>query len=146
MINKKNEDNRIIVIMEDSEAVRRVYRAALEKRGYSLYFGATGVEVMNALKRLKRKPNAIVLDASDSLKIAFSVIEKMRAITDYRDIPILVCVASSDRKTVLDFMKIGIGHMMLKPFEEKTLLQKIRQVVARNESQKLLNGHSEKQA
>lgn len=139
----KDLAQRYIVIVEGSEVLRRVYFAELEKLGYRVDFVPTSLEMPAFIKRRKTKPHMVIMDGTTAYKNCETTMNKMHTDADLKDIPVLLSISGSDRKTILGVAKLGVQGCLVKPFEPNALVRKVRQMVAKREHSRLLGESAE---
>ncbi len=112
-----------ILLVEDDESQRLLYRDELAEAGYEVILAANGRE---ALKQLDvAEPDLVVLD------IVMPVMDGMetlgRIIREHRDIPIILNTAYSSYKD--DFMSWGADAFVVKSADLGKLKAKIREIM-----------------
>ena len=103
---------RSILVIEDDEAVRRVFRAILEPVGYVVLEAATGGE---GIRRFRESPTDLVMaDMDIPDEDGMKVIRQLRA--DYPDVKILAVSDSKDPDPLrIDAYQLGADAMLPKP-------------------------------
>lgn len=82
-----------ILIVEDDEDLRRLYRLALALEGYEVECVADGME---ALRRIElQRPDLVVLDLYLPGVSGFAVLEEIAAHAQTRNLPIVVVTGST---------------------------------------------------
>jgi CheY-like chemotaxis protein len=77
-----------LLIAEDDEFLRKVYRAKFEGLGFEIKLANNGEEVGPILKDFI--PDIILLDLVMPKKDGFEVLKELRASAQFKDIPVLV--------------------------------------------------------
>jgi CheY-like chemotaxis protein len=112
-----------ILVVEDDESQRLLYRDELTEAGYEVLLAANGKE---ALKRLvEAKPDLIILDIIMPEMDGMEVLG--RIIREYRDIPIILNTAYSSYRD--DFMGWAADRFVVKSADLAELKQKVRQIL-----------------
>jgi DNA-binding response OmpR family regulator len=112
-----------ILVVEDDESQRLLYRDELAEAGYEVILAANGKDALQQLDR--DKVDLVILD------IVMPVMDGMealgRVIRRYRDIPIILNTAYSSYKD--DFMSWGADAFIVKSSDLGELKAKVREVV-----------------
>jgi CheY-like chemotaxis protein len=118
-----------ILLVEDNESQRLLYRDELAEGGYEVILAANGKE---ALKRLvEGKPDLIILDIIMPEMDGMEVLG--RIIREYRDTPIILNTAYSSYRD--DFMSWAADAFVVKSADFAELKQKVRQILGESETQ-----------
>jgi CheY-like chemotaxis protein len=117
-----------ILLVEDNESQRLLYRDELAEAGYEVILAANGKE---ALKRLvEAKPDLIILDIIMPEMDGMEVLG--RIIREYRDTPIILNTAYSSYRD--DFMSWAVDAFVVKSADSAELKQKVRQILGESET------------
>jgi len=117
-----------ILLVEDNESQRFLYRDELAEGGYEVILAANGKE---ALKRLvEGKPDLIILDIIMPEMDGMEVLG--RIIREYRDTPIILNTAYSSYWD--DFMSWAADAFVVKSADFAELKQKVRQILGESET------------
>ena len=117
-----------ILVVEDDESQRLLYRDELTEAGYEVLLAANGKE---ALKRLvEAKPDLIILDIIMPEMDGMEVLG--RIIREYRDTPIILNTAYSSYRD--DFMSWAADAFVVKSADFAELKQKVRQILGESET------------
>ncbi len=118
------------LIIEDDESSRLLVKAVLKKN-----FACTILEAENgevALNLLKTEiPSIMLLDISMPVMDGKEFLGIIRSNPLYRNIPVIVITALSDKNTAGLLMEKGICDYLLKPIEPAETVRRINKVIAR---------------
>lgn len=121
-----------ILVADDLKTIRSLVVEILRKAGYSNFVEAQdGLEALHALEASISKPPKIGLVISDwnmPNMTGLELLEKKMSHPDLNDIPFLMVTIESERDYVLRAVSVGVNEFVVKPFSEKTLLNKIKAV------------------
>ncbi|MCK8058526.1 MULTISPECIES: response regulator [unclassified Fusibacter] len=145
LLNKVNsyfgKDKRIekILIVDDSEMIRKILQHALVKIGYTVIEAKDGVEGYNSA--CKYKPDIIVTDLTMDKMSGYEMIEKIRQTPAISETPCLVVSSMSTEYDKKLAEKLGISKYFVKPFKvdyllleiEHLFLEKYRELALENE-------------
>ena len=113
---------KIVLIVEDEEAVRELEKFILEQVGYDVMEARDGLEGLT--KAEFRRPDLILLDLMMPDVSGGRMFDEMKRHPATAGIPILVVTGKPDAHQVFDD-QIGPDNVIMKPFEAETLLSRI---------------------
>ena len=91
------------------------------------YITATAVNGQDALEKIvSESPDLVLLDIMMPIMDGFSVLEKVKADTAIRNIPIIVISANNDLQSVVKGIQLGAEDYLPKPFEPTLLKARIQ--------------------
>lgn len=117
---------KMVLIVEDEEAVRELERFLLEQEGYEVMEAGDGLEGLT--KAEFKKPDLILLDLMMPDVSGGRMFDEMRRHPATAGIPILVVTGRPDAHELFDD-QIGPENVIMKPFEGAALLERIRQQI-----------------
>lgn len=120
-----------ILVVEDSEPLRKLLRKHLSKLGITNVIEA--VDGQHALRILRAtKPDLIITDLDmpkmNGLDLVRSIREK-----DHK-IPIMMSTVHAERDNVIEAIHVGVSSYLLKPFSPVDLASKIKALFERMQS------------
>ena len=116
-----------VLIVEDHEPVRDLYRSALRAAGYPAIGVQDGIE---ALRLVEAKiPRAVVLDLSLPHMGGCDVLKELKARPDTHGIPIIVVTGASDTS---DLNPDDVACVLKKPVSVATLIAALDESLHRN--------------
>jgi DNA-binding response OmpR family regulator len=118
-----------ILIIEDSDAIRRMIEALVSGRGHEVEAVSSGPKGLEAA--LANPPDAILLDLNLPGLHGFEVCERLRASGPTKTTPILIISATSDDDAKDRALKVGANAYYTKPFSPMALLKEIEQLRTR---------------
>lgn len=118
-----------VLIADDEEYNLLLVKNILEKRGMAIELAGSGKEV---IQRLKEKPYDVLL--LDIQMPGMSGIETARYIRRHfkgpqAQMPIIALTAGTGEQKIRKCLKAGMNDVLMKPFKEKDLLEKILETV-----------------
>ncbi len=112
-----------ILISDDSVFMRKILRGIIEEAGFSQVFECgNGKECLE--KYEAEKPDLILLDLIMPQMDGLEVLKKIG-----REAKILVISSVGQDKIIEDAKKFGAKGYLLKPFEDKKVLEEIKKVI-----------------
>jgi CheY-like chemotaxis protein len=115
----------LVLIVDDEDAIREVYRQYLEQTSGMLVFGAgSGEEAFRKLERLQ--PDIMVLDIALPDMSGLRVLERVRSHPRWRQMPVLLFTGHD-----LAGKPEGAVALLSKPLKPEDLRSEIEQVLRR---------------
>jgi len=122
------KDCKSILVVDDSSAVRRELRLALEEAGFSVLEADNGERGL-AIAR-ETLVNLLVIDVNMPVMDGLEMIGKVRALKEYKNTPIFVLTTESGTSTVKEGKDVGATAWIVKPVQSEVLVKGIRAMVA----------------
>ena len=114
-----------IMLVDDDDSLRIVYKELLELNGYEVVQTArNGEEAVNLVKRMNNKLDIIVMDHRMPIKSGIEATKEIKKFN--KDIKIIF--ASADRSVKKLALSIGARSFLLKPFTCDRLISDIKKV------------------
>ena len=122
-----------ILIIEDSDSIRRMLEALVSARADEVVGVATGAEGLD--KAYKLSPDVVLLDLNlPGSYNGFEVCERLRADPATRSIPIVIVSARTDEASRRRALDAGASAYYTKPFSPTALLKEIEALKTRRSS------------
>lgn len=121
-----------IIVIEDSNLMRMRITKVLQKNGYNDVIGFSSADAIGSNPKLFL--NNVDLIITDIWLQGMSGIELIRILNNYPlycNIPIIVVSSSNDIKTINEAIKAGAVDYVIKPFEEKLLMEKVKKIIGK---------------
>ncbi|MFT8441449.1 response regulator [Acetobacter fabarum] len=119
-----------VLTVDDSRTMQGMLRKALEGAGYDVIQGGDGVEGLEVLQAADPTPNAIITDINMPRMDGFEFIEAVRALEQYKHLPMIVLTTESDPEKKARARAVGATGWIVKPFSTDSLVAAIRRVTA----------------
>lgn len=116
-----------ILVVDDDPHISEVVKLYLEKEGYEVHVAQDGAEGVNKFKSVQ--PKLVVLD------IMLPVMDGMQVCNEIRRIdntPIIMLSAKGEVFDKVLLLELGADDYMVKPFEPKELIARIKAVLRRS--------------
>jgi DNA-binding response OmpR family regulator len=115
-----------VLVVEDDEAIADVLRRSLRAEGHEVRSAADGVDALTAAAQFV--PDLVLLDLGLPGLDGVEVCRRLRAESD---VPILILTARADTEDRVEGLDTGADDYLVKPFERKELLARIRALLRR---------------
>lgn len=122
------EDDRNILIVDDSSAMRAFIISGLEDLGdFNFIEAKTGFE---ALKELPRKKYALIISDINMPDInGLELLNFIKTSENYKDIPVLMISTETKEEDLNRALTMGANEYLTKPFDLKTLQKKVKKLL-----------------
>lgn len=117
-----------VLIADDDRNIVELLRLYIEKEGYQTVTALNGKEAINLFS--KEKPDLVILDVMMPEADGWQVCKEIRK-TD--DTPIIMLTAKGETFDKVLGLELGADDYMVKPFETKELMARIKAVLRRYE-------------
>lgn len=121
------EEKQKILIVDDEPNIVMSLDFLLRKAGYELFIARNGQEAMDLV--LTKKPQLILLDIMMPGMDGYEVCREVKNKKGYERTKVIFLSAKSKPKDIEEGMKAGADEYITKPFSNKQLLQKIKEIV-----------------
>ena len=121
-------DPTTVLIVEDEEASRRVYRHTLEGEGYRVLAARSVVEALEILEA--ESVDAMLLDVRMPDMHGLELLDHLRA--QDRSIPTVLCTAIAKAGDSFEARSYGVSAVLTKPVDLDALRAAIREALRRN--------------
>ncbi len=117
-------DSMTIMIVDDTQANVIVLQRALASIGYNISVAFGGEMALNLIPKLK--PNLILLDVMMPKIDGIEVCRRLKEDEELIDIPIIFITAKGDVKNVLKGFEVGAVDYIMRPFNLKEVLARVK--------------------
>ncbi len=121
------ENKSMILVVDDDRNILAILEMYLKKAGYDVVTGERGDTALELFK--KTQPALVVLDVMLPGMDGWKVLEKIRAESA---IPVIMLTAKGDTLDRIQGLELGADDYMVKPFEAKELVARIKAVLRRS--------------
>lgn len=126
-------DKARILLVDDEAVLSRMVAIRLESAGYEVVTAADGPQALERAKKLE--PDLIILDLMLPKLDGYNVCRLLKYDSQYNKIPILILTARTMAKDIKLATDCGADGYLTKPFEGKVLLQRVRELLEKNQAE-----------
>jgi two-component system, OmpR family, response regulator MprA len=126
MLTEGAETGGRVLVVEDDEDIADVLRRSLRNEGYDVRTSADGIDALDVAAGFI--PELVVLDLGLPRLDGVEVCRRLRADSD---VPILMLTARTETEDRVGGLDSGADDYLVKPFERKELLARIRALLRR---------------
>ena len=117
-----------VLVADDSTLMRHVLVKILSEAGVQTvvqaWDGAMAVE-----KVVEEKPDLVLMDWIMPNMTGIEAVRKIRA--SGNKVPIIMCTTEGEQNRIVDALKAGANNFVVKPFESKTIVEKVKETLAK---------------
>ncbi|MDR7122693.1 EAL domain-containing protein [Rheinheimera soli] len=124
-----NEAN--VLIVEDSATQAAELQFLLEQSGCTVWVAKNGIEALEILQH--RTPTVIVSDIVMPKMDGYQLCHKIKQSDKTKQIPVILVTALADPRDVVHGLACGADNFIVKPYEERYLLSRIRYFLVNHE-------------
>lgn len=117
-----------VLIVDDEANICELIRLYVEKEGYNAVIANDGEQAIDRFKNAR--PDIILLDIMLPLKDGWQVCREIRSVSS---IPIIMLTAKGETFDKVLGLELGADDYIVKPFEPKELLARIKSVLRRSD-------------
>lgn len=113
-----------ILVVDDDELMREVLGAALEGGGYEVRHAASAEQAVETL--VAHQVSLVLMDLMMPGLDGIAATREIRALPNYRSVPIIVVSGHGNRDSVQSSRLVGANDFVVKPVDQERLLEKVR--------------------
>lgn len=118
-----------VMVVDDEEGVRKVFREALTKRGYHVIEAENGKEAVDIAS--EELPDVVIMDLVMPVMNGVEATKRLRKLPECKKIPIIAVTAFKLSELVLPEEEAGLWNaVILKPLELETLYRAVDGLLA----------------
>jgi CheY-like chemotaxis protein len=126
------ENNKTIMVVDDNPDIITIVRTILEGKGFNVLSATSGAECLEALK--SQRPDLIVLDIMMPEMDGLEVLTRLKAMSEFANVPVVLLTAKVQYEDVLGGYKLGADYYITKPFTSTQLINGINLLLGENKS------------
>lgn len=123
-----------VLIVDDEKNICELIRLYIEKEGYATVIANNGNDAVELYKR--EKPDIVLLDIMLGGKDGWQVCRELRAMGN---VPIIMITAKGETFDKVLGLELGADDYMVKPFDPKELVARVKAVLRRSEPKEEVN-------
>jgi two-component system OmpR family response regulator len=122
---------RHVLIIEDEPNIIEALSFIFFRDGWKVDAHSDGANAVTTT--IQTGPNAIILDVMLPNKSGFEILEELREVPEYREIPILMLTARGQTKDRELALAKGATQFIIKPFSNSEVLRTMNELVGREQ-------------
>ena len=116
-----------ILMVDDAKALRLLVEKALRPFDCEVREATNGFNALFAME--KTMPDLILLDVSMPIMTGLQMLTMMRSNPTLEEVPVIMLTSRADHLILPQLTALGVSGMLLKPFNEAALIEKIQSVI-----------------
>lgn len=120
-----------ILLVDDEKDIVEFLQYNLNQEGFTVITANDGLE---ALEKVSKKPDLIILDVMMPKMDGYETCRRIRAIDDYKNIPIIFLTAKSSELDEIHGLNLGADDFIQKPISPKKLIARVKSNLRKQES------------
>jgi len=125
-----------ILIVDDDAVSRMAIEGLLSGEPYELYFAADGPDGIAAAMTLH--PDLILLDVMMPHMAGFEVCERIRALPEIAEVPILLITSLDDQSSRISGLQSGADDFITKPYNSIELFARLQTILRLNRYRRIV--------
>ena len=117
-----------ILTVDDAKAVRLIAQKVLSAFDCDVNEASNGYNALFVMERTL--PDLILLDVSMPIMDGVKLLELLKSKPELKAIPVIMLTSPADHSAIPKIKTLGVSDILVKPFSETALLEKIRGVLA----------------
>jgi two-component system, chemotaxis family, chemotaxis protein CheY len=113
-----------ILVVEDSETIRRAIRRILEQRGFAVQEAENGLQALRLCAE-RRDLSAILLDIDMPEMDGITFLRSLRGNVALRQPPVVMCTTHTSLERIHEAMEAGADEYVMKPFDADIIGSKL---------------------
>jgi two-component system, cell cycle response regulator len=114
----------VVLLVEDSAAIRALVRRMLVAGGHTVVEAAGGAAALAVCR--EQQPDVVLLDVEMPGMSGWDVLAEMKADPDLSDVPVVFLTGRSDTADMVDGLRLGAHDYLRKPCEPTELLARVQ--------------------
>lgn len=123
----------LILAVDDDRFQHRLLQQIFSDTNIDLICVASGAEALASLRR--QRPDLVMMDIQLPGIDGVEVTRRLKAVEQFKSIPIIMITGQSDKAVVINSLKAGAAGFLVKPFDRQTMLPRIRSLLNSPESE-----------
>jgi two-component system, chemotaxis family, chemotaxis protein CheY len=116
-----------VLVVDDAATMRRIIKGLLHELGFKNMREA--VDGSTAIEELKRKKaDLVVSDWNMPVMTGLDMLKAIRSDEALKSVPVLMVTAEAKKENILEAVKAGVNNYVVKPFNAKTLEEKLNKI------------------
>ncbi len=116
-----------ILIADDEPNIVISLEYLMKREGYEVIVARDGTQALETI--LRERPSLVLLDVMMPGKTGFDVCQELRALPDFKDLPIVMLTAKGRDTDIAKGLAMGATAYLAKPFSTKEIAAKVRELL-----------------
>lgn len=117
--------------VDDSAVIRKIIRGAAEVLEFEMVEAEDGYEALKVLDEYQGDVDLILLDWNMPGINGLELLKELKSSETYSRIPVMMVTTESRKDNIIEAVKAGVAHYMIKPFTMEEIMKKILECLGR---------------
>lgn len=123
-----------ILVVDDDLNIQEMLNAGLSRYGYVVTVSSSAIDALSLIEKFKF--DLVIIDVMMPDIDGITLCKTIRNMDKSADVPIIILTALSDAETMNDALLFGAVDYIVKPFDIRTLREKIASAVNKSQARK----------
>lgn len=114
-----------VLSVDDSAIIRKIIRGSAEVLGLEFLEAGDGAEALEVLSIEYQQIQLILLDWNMPVMNGFETLKALKNDNRYQHIPVMMVTTESEKANIVEAIKAGAKHYLVKPFTPEDLLARM---------------------
>lgn len=115
--------------VDDSAIIRKIIRGASDVLGYELLEAENGSAALEVMAKEYQEIELILLDWNMPIMNGFETLIALKKDSRYQSIPVMMVTTEGEKKNIVEAVKAGAKHYLVKPFTPEDLLARMMEAM-----------------
>jgi two-component system chemotaxis response regulator CheY len=118
-----------ILSVDDSAIMRKIIRSSSDVLGFDFLEAENGQVALDILETEYKDIGLILLDWNMPVMDGFSTLKALKADSRFAHIPVMMVTTEGEKTNIVEAVKAGAKHYLVKPFTPEDLTTRIMECV-----------------
>ena len=123
-----------ILVVDDDLNIQEMLNSGLSRYGFSVQVSSSAIDALSMIE--KTKFDLLIIDVMMPDIDGITLCKTIRNMDKSADIPVIILTALSDAETMNDALLFGAVDYVVKPFDMRSLKEKINSALHKSQSRK----------
>ena len=128
MIEQHAINQPILLLVEDEPDTAELVKLIMQEQGYQVVHADDGQKALDKVASMP-PPSLVLLDIQLPHVNGVTILERIRATPDWRDVPVVLLTAVVDPLCIREAVSLKVQDYVLKPFKRDTLLRNVERAL-----------------
>ena len=116
-----------VLVVDDAATMRRIVKGLLRELGIkNIREAENGSTALDELR--KKKADLVVSDWNMPIMNGLDLLRAIRQDNDLKSTPVLMVTAEAKKENIIEALQAGVSNYIVKPFNAKTLEEKLSKI------------------
>jgi DNA-binding response OmpR family regulator len=122
-------DQRSILLIEDSDDCARMLKFLFTRQGYTIFHAIDGIEAQTMIDTINQ-PSVVILDMMLPYANGLQLLANIRNKPSWSNIPVMLLTSDGTTGTIVKAFELGANDYVVKPYKPMELVVRIKRLAA----------------